>query len=324
MAITQSLGRVSVIPRGEYNETTQYEKLDLIKFRGSSFIALKTTVGNLPTDENYFQLIAEKGDTGETGPTGQTGERGLPGRDVSSIVMTNEGVNHPITAIYSDGTEQAIGNIKDGSGGDMYTAIYDIDGDGVVDRADVITDGNNTITPTDVINKANKSDVYTKTEVDGKIPFVGDKYNSSYKYSKDDLCIEGNIVYKSLVNNNIGNAVTNTNYFTPTTLRNEFGTLKNTLNSLIITEQHSKYSSSVSSGNYGDVEFNIAKEGYILLGVIRYAIQESGGKGVINSISVENNSKVKIRVYNADNSNHAFLVYITALYAKNNVTEQIN
>lgn len=75
----QILGRVSIILKGEYNSTTNYEKLDIVSYNGSSYACLKESVGVLPTDTNYWQLVAEKGEQGIQGIQGVQGERGLQG-----------------------------------------------------------------------------------------------------------------------------------------------------------------------------------------------------------------------------------------------------
>ena len=60
------LGIVGIKNMGEYNSQTQYEKLNVVTYQGSSYCALKNTKGNLPTDTDYWQLYAQKGDTGNT------------------------------------------------------------------------------------------------------------------------------------------------------------------------------------------------------------------------------------------------------------------
>ncbi len=73
---------------GEYDSQTNYEKLNVVTYQGSSYCALKDTTGNLPTNSEYWQLYAEKGnqgdkgekgDKGDKGDTGETGARGLKG-----------------------------------------------------------------------------------------------------------------------------------------------------------------------------------------------------------------------------------------------------
>lgn len=47
---------------------------------------------------------------------------------------------------------------------------------------------------------------------------TGDTFNPSKSYAEGDVVIYNNLVYESLVNNNIGHVVTDTNYWKPTTI----------------------------------------------------------------------------------------------------------
>lgn len=76
---TKILGKVAITPKGEYNSATTYQDLDLITYQGNSYLALKETKGNLPTNNEYWQLIAKKGQDGEKGETGEQGEKGQDG-----------------------------------------------------------------------------------------------------------------------------------------------------------------------------------------------------------------------------------------------------
>ena len=62
----QSIGRVTPLSKGAFNSNNTYERLDIITYNGSSYMAKQQTVGNLPTNTEYWQLIAEKGDPGTT------------------------------------------------------------------------------------------------------------------------------------------------------------------------------------------------------------------------------------------------------------------
>ena len=69
----QILGRVSIVFKGEYNSTTNYEKLDIVFYNGSSYACLKDCVGIIPTDTTYWQLVAQKGEQGIQGIQGIQG-----------------------------------------------------------------------------------------------------------------------------------------------------------------------------------------------------------------------------------------------------------
>lgn len=74
----QNLGRVSVVPKGEYVGGATYTKLDIVTYNGSSYIALKDTSAS-PIDTTAWQLVASKGDTGEKGAKGDKGDKGATG-----------------------------------------------------------------------------------------------------------------------------------------------------------------------------------------------------------------------------------------------------
>ena len=66
---TLNAGRIKFNPKGIYDNSTQYSLFDLINYNGSSYVAKDNTIGNLPTNSQYWQLIAEKGETGEVSQT---------------------------------------------------------------------------------------------------------------------------------------------------------------------------------------------------------------------------------------------------------------
>ena len=74
--ITNVLGTVAIKHCGEYDATVNYEKLNVVSYDGSSYCAKGPTRGNLPTDEDFWELMAEKGDKGDTGEEGYTPIKG--------------------------------------------------------------------------------------------------------------------------------------------------------------------------------------------------------------------------------------------------------
>lgn len=60
---TTNLGKVAIVPKGAYDNATQYERLDLVTHGGASYLALKSNLGLTPignTDANW-QLLAQNG-----------------------------------------------------------------------------------------------------------------------------------------------------------------------------------------------------------------------------------------------------------------------
>ena len=79
--IITDLGRVIPIPKGNWDSTTTYKKLDYVLYNNSTYVSVTTInePGILPTNTNYWKLFVaqgEKGDTGSIGPTGPTGPTG--------------------------------------------------------------------------------------------------------------------------------------------------------------------------------------------------------------------------------------------------------
>lgn len=79
METSTNLGRVSLVPRGEYDPAAQYERLDVVRYNRSSYLVLRDVTGAAPTDGADYMLIAERGGAGPQGPIGATGPQGVPG-----------------------------------------------------------------------------------------------------------------------------------------------------------------------------------------------------------------------------------------------------
>ena len=100
-------GRVRFVGRGEYNNSTQYYVFDLVSYNGNSYYAKADTIGNLPTNTTYWQLVAEKGNVGPTG---------LTGNGISSIEKTStSGLVDTYTITYTNGNTTTF-NVSNGNG----------------------------------------------------------------------------------------------------------------------------------------------------------------------------------------------------------------
>ena len=75
-----SLGKVGILPKGEYSSATQYLRLDIVSYNGSSYLCIKDCIGVDVTNKEYWLLIAQKGDKGDIG---EKGEKGDAGKDFS-------------------------------------------------------------------------------------------------------------------------------------------------------------------------------------------------------------------------------------------------
>lgn len=57
----ENLGKILMTPKGAYDSTVAYEFLDIVSYNGGSYVCKKAGTGNVPTNTEYWQLIAEKG-----------------------------------------------------------------------------------------------------------------------------------------------------------------------------------------------------------------------------------------------------------------------
>ena len=95
------LGKVMMIAKGDYSDAEQYEKLDFVMYNGCSYVAKQSTIGNIPTNEDYWQLLSGKGDTGpqgiqgEKGDKGDTGPQGIQGPQGEKGPQGEQGIQGP-------------------------------------------------------------------------------------------------------------------------------------------------------------------------------------------------------------------------------------
>jgi hypothetical protein len=69
-----------VTPRGAWDAAVTYAANDLAFFSGSTWLALRETVGDQPNQSTEdWLLFAARGEQGETGPQGETGQQGETG-----------------------------------------------------------------------------------------------------------------------------------------------------------------------------------------------------------------------------------------------------
>ena len=72
------LGYVGTYPVGDYNAQTEYEYLNVVTHKGSSYVCIKEEgcIAVEPPNDECWQLFAGKGDTGEKGEKGDIGPTG--------------------------------------------------------------------------------------------------------------------------------------------------------------------------------------------------------------------------------------------------------
>ena len=148
------IGRILIIPKGNYDPATPYNSLDLVRYDFKSWLC-KTDgiIGITPTEGTDWTLMTEDGTDG------------TDGRGIVNIQRTGTDPSNPLkdiyTITYTDGTTSTF-TVTNGSGGGttadtMLKSVYDKDDDGIVDKADVANTATNA---TDATNAKNlkKSD----------------------------------------------------------------------------------------------------------------------------------------------------------------------
>ena len=65
--MSESAGRVLMIPKGTYSPTTTYDPLDAVKYEQNSYVCKQTSRGNLPTNTTYWQPLTDV--TADENPT---------------------------------------------------------------------------------------------------------------------------------------------------------------------------------------------------------------------------------------------------------------
>ena len=83
-----NLGRVSLVPRGEYDPAAQYERLDIVRYDGSGYLVLRPVQGVVPANGADYMLISEKGGKGDKGDQGEAAGFGTVSAAVDETVGT--------------------------------------------------------------------------------------------------------------------------------------------------------------------------------------------------------------------------------------------
>lgn len=168
------LGKILLIPKGDYSPTEQYVILDYVRYNKATWVCKQTCTGVEPVDGDYWQLLAEDG---VNGTDGEDGEDGTDGVGIAKIDVVDAGKDHIITITLTDPLAQPITfTVRDGAdpagGGDMYMRTYDKNENGTVDFAEGLID-DTTKKVGDVPTLVNLSDDYDASTGEHTLKFYG-------------------------------------------------------------------------------------------------------------------------------------------------------
>ena len=173
------IGRILIIPKGNYDPATPYNSLDLVRYDSKSWLC-KTDgiIGITPTEGTDWTLMTEDGTDG------------TDGRGIVNIQRTGTDPSNPLkdiyTITYTDGTTSTF-TVTNGSGGGttadtMLKSVYDKDDDGIVDKADAANTATNATDATNAKNlKKSDGTTISADSITTKLSKVDDKEDTSNK-----------------------------------------------------------------------------------------------------------------------------------------------
>lgn len=95
------LGRVQPIYKGTWDQATTYGILENVTYNGSTYVSIvDNNLNKIPTDTNFWQLVASKGSQGNRGPSGGFG---VPTASAHSI----ESGSNPTVEITASGPDES-------------------------------------------------------------------------------------------------------------------------------------------------------------------------------------------------------------------------
>ena len=167
------IGRILIIPKGNYDPATPYNSLDLVRYDSKSWLC-KTDgiIGITPTEGTDWTLMTEDGTDG------------TDGRGIVNIQRTGTDPSNPLkdiyTITYTDGTTSTF-TVTNGSGGGttadtMLKSVYDKDDDGIVDKADAANTATNATDATNAKNlKKSDGTTISADSINTKLSKVGEQ-----------------------------------------------------------------------------------------------------------------------------------------------------
>ena len=63
---TIDLGKIKLVNRGAYNNSTAYTVDDLVQSGGTTYICIQNSTGNAVTNTSYWNVLAQGGDVATT------------------------------------------------------------------------------------------------------------------------------------------------------------------------------------------------------------------------------------------------------------------
>ena len=132
--IIETLGKVLITPKGEYDPTASYKFLDIVTADGGSFLAKKPSINVPVSNATYWLKLAEKGNTGEAAGFGTptATATGLEAGSEPTVEVTDDGTDAEKVFHFSFG-------IPNGEKGNTGNGIESISKTGTAGKTDTYT-----------------------------------------------------------------------------------------------------------------------------------------------------------------------------------------
>ena len=109
---TIDLGKIKLVNRGAYNNSTAYTVDDLVQSGGTTYICIQNSTGNAVTNTSYWNVLAQKGTDGTDVGTTLTTQGDILYRDGSGLQRLAAGTSGQVLQTGGSGANPSWGTIS--------------------------------------------------------------------------------------------------------------------------------------------------------------------------------------------------------------------
>jgi hypothetical protein len=109
---TIDLGKIKLVNRGAYNNSTAYTVDDLVQSGGTTYICIQNSTGNAVTDTSYWNVLAQKGSDGTDVGTTLTTQGDILYRDGSGLQRLAAGTSGQVLQTGGAGANPSWGTVS--------------------------------------------------------------------------------------------------------------------------------------------------------------------------------------------------------------------
>jgi hypothetical protein len=172
---TIDLGKIKMVWRGAYNNSTAYTPDDVVSSGGTSYICILASTGNAVTNTTYWNVLAEGGDVAST----LTTQGDVLFRDGSGLQRLAKGTAGQALTMNSGATAPEWGTISSGTYSvhafDEYQYGSNVSHSGQTDYIDIAGGNTVTFTPTstdDLIQFNHHNQIYAGSSASGADVYI--------------------------------------------------------------------------------------------------------------------------------------------------------